>query len=497
MILIGITIIVLGLFLLPLAWRGRISARGQFCRKCKFDLAGLPIEAAGDKCPECGESVSTQSARRTILRRSSCIGLVASLILLLLGSGTLGFGIWGNTASIYAHLPDAIVVQGVKWGSTSALDEAVKRSANSPRFVNGYSDDLVDYALKVQADRSVAWDPRIGEILRIALVGGYLNPDQLNLYAINGWTHTLDLRDKVHAGEKFIQYMLASEGDRIGATGHAVTQFRYGARLIEYGVQGEEPVWRIDPKRRLGGKLYIGGENGSRGWMGSSLWNMDQYTTKIKVGDSIPIYIDLEIRLEDPDIEEPIVSKITRLERSVLVLDPSEPIVRQISNDEQAKHIAEAISVGPLHTMVNPTPPGPNHYNIIMKLSAMIDVIPASFSFKIYLQIGGEEVHIGELVREGPDEDPRGQYVQWGVSPNDSAGLEHALALHAIALEQGTIDVVFKTEPDAALKIPTIDQVVDTTIVFKDVPIKIVETPSEVNNPGWNENQVLGELVTD
>jgi len=497
MILIGIALFALGLLILPLAWRGRISARGQFCRKCRFDLAGSSMDAEGNKCPECGQPIYTQSARRTILRRSSKRGLIAALILTFLGSGSIAFGIWGNSASIYARLPDTIVVQGMQWGSSSALDEAVARSAISPRFVNNYSDDLVEYALKVQADQSQAWDPRLGQILIDSLQLGFMSPDQLRRYAINGWTHELTLRDRVHPGDDFIYYQLRTTGDRVYLTNFAATRYRYGARIIEYGVQGDDPVWVIDPRRAMGGRLLITSDPDRGTTLFSSLWKMNQYTTNAKIGESIPIYIDLEIRLESPDMDEPIVSEIVRLERSVVVVPDTEPIVELVTNPAHAVQIAKAITLGPLYTMEYPQAPGPNHSILMLKFLAFVDSIPDSFSFMFYLQIGDQEVPMGKLVRKGPDESPSGQSVQWGISPNDPEGLMKAMALHAIALESGQVDVILRTETVHALQHPTIDQVVDVTIEFNDVPIKIVETPQEVNNPLWDPVEITGRVKNE
>ena len=496
MIAIGICAVFVALFFGFLAWRGRIVERGQFCRKCKFDLAGSSMNE-GDRCPECGSAIHLESSRRTTLRRTYKPGVIVFTLTFLIGCGAIGFGIWGNPAAVYSSLPDAFVVQGVKWGSDAALDEATTRLTTSTAFAKHHHSDLINHALKIQADRSQPWDPRLGQILINALVANQFDQEQIESYALNGWVHTLDLRDKAYPGDQFIHYRLNSIGDRVGATGYAMTKFSMGAMIREYGVPGDEPVWSMEPGARIGARISISGGGGSPGtWSMSSLWQMDKYTSKTAVGDSIPIYIDLEVRLSNPN-DEPVVSKITRLERSVTIVDPSEPIVQMTENTQHAEQIAQAISIGPMYTMVSPTPPGPNHYNIIMKFAAYIDAIPTSFAFKVYVKIGDEEVHIGDLVREGPDEEPRGQYVQWGISPSDSEGLEEALGLHKVAIEHGTVDVIFRADPDEAIKIPTIDEVIDATIMFSEVPLMIVETPAEVNNPDWGEKQTKGTLVTE
>ncbi|MFK7759296.1 MAG: hypothetical protein AB8C13_05045 [Phycisphaerales bacterium] len=495
MMILGFIVLVLAVLIGLFALRGRVVQTGEFCRGCRFDLVGSPLDESS-KCPECGRSIHDPASRRTTLRRRSTLGLVASLTLFLAGTGSLGFGIWGNPAKFYAQLPDSAVVQGVQWGSSAALDEATSRLAISPKFAKKYHNDLINHALQVQADRLQPWDPRLGQILLDALMNGLFNQEQFDSYALNGWAHTLDLRDKVHAGESMIQYRLESSGDRVSAFGYTLTEYRYGARLIEYGVVDQSHIWKINRARRLGGRLYIGG-GGLGSTIASSLWGMDKHTTQTEIGDSIPIYIDLEIRLEHPDYEEPIVSKVIRLEQSVLVVSPDEPIVKLIKNADYTDQLVSAITLGPLHTMKEPTPSGPNHYNIILKQLAMIDAIPISVSFRVYYRIGDEEVHIGKLVREGPMEEPRGKYLQWGVNPKDPQVLEHALTLHEIALDQGKVDVIFRTDPGAALEIPAIDEVIYATIEFADVPIKIVEIPQEVNNPDWDEIRIVGELIAD
>ncbi len=46
----------------------QIAARGQICRECRFNLAGLDLESFDAKCPECGSEIHHEAARSPILR---------------------------------------------------------------------------------------------------------------------------------------------------------------------------------------------------------------------------------------------------------------------------------------------------------------------------------------------------------------------------------------------------------------------------------------------
>ncbi|MGV6814741.1 MAG: hypothetical protein ACWA5W_07025, partial [Phycisphaerales bacterium] len=110
MIVFGIILGAVGFILLIIALRGRVTHRGQFCKNCKFDLAGLKLESADAKCPECGSGIHDESARRSQLRRVSRIGVVISAIVLLVGTSGVIAGATGKTGSIIAAMPDPVVL---------------------------------------------------------------------------------------------------------------------------------------------------------------------------------------------------------------------------------------------------------------------------------------------------------------------------------------------------------------------------------------------------
>src|SRR3954468_17278791 len=70
--------------LLVYAWRGRLTDDQPLCRKCGFDLFGLPETSRC--CPECGAELSRKRATRVGHRRKRGPLLVLGTLLLLLGA---------------------------------------------------------------------------------------------------------------------------------------------------------------------------------------------------------------------------------------------------------------------------------------------------------------------------------------------------------------------------------------------------------------------------
>ena len=488
MLTLLILLLVLSLGLGIFGLRGRVAQRGVFCRRCRFDLAGIGLDDPGARCPECGHAVHDARDRRVLLRRRSRAAMVAGMLILVVALVGTGFVLSGNTAAVYARMPDRVVVGAARLGSDAALDEVMARLTKIPPISQTLREAVIEHALRVQEDRSKPWDPRLGQILLDEVTARGLSDEQMERYVLNGFRIEVYIRDRVHPGDDRIAYQIDTIGDRVGATRGGMTPYRFGARMTSFGVAGANPAYTVEPSELSGGgRLYVMSDDGTWSRLRTMMWGMGP-DTSVPVGTTLPVYLACEVRLDDPDREEPIFKKPIRFEQAVAVIDPDEPIVATIENAATAQAVCGAIEIGPLYTMEQPRAQAPNYYIPMIKFAVMSDPIPESFSFAVFLRVGDSEVEIGSYVEQGPWDSALGANVQWGIAPNDQAAFDAASEIHALIVQHGSADVILRTDPTHAIGYPKIGRVIDAELVFHDVPIKIVETPDEVSNPRINQD---------
>lgn len=167
MLPIGLILLLLALATGVLALRGRVVARGRFCRRCRFDLAGLTDPAT---CPECGRDLARPGSVRPRLRRASRLGLALAAVLLVAGISVTAVAATDNTARLFAALPDRVVLTLHALGADAAFTEIVTNRLMPPdRLPDAVWEALIEEALALQADESRAWDARHGEVLSVAM----------------------------------------------------------------------------------------------------------------------------------------------------------------------------------------------------------------------------------------------------------------------------------------------------------------------------------------
>src|SRR3954468_14250449 len=89
---VPLLLLLISLPLLYLGWRGRVVGSQPVCRKCGFDLTGLPVTSTN--CPECGSDLQMAHATRRghLVRRRGLLWSGAILLFMALVSGGL-FGV--------------------------------------------------------------------------------------------------------------------------------------------------------------------------------------------------------------------------------------------------------------------------------------------------------------------------------------------------------------------------------------------------------------------
>ena len=505
MIILGIVFILTALIFISFAWRGRVTARGQFCRKCKFDLAGSPIETVGDKCPECGQEIYTQSSRRISLRRSSRIGLVLSLGLLIIGIASSAVGITGSSAAIYALMPDGIIVHLTTIGSEGALDELGTRLTRVPPMSDPHINQLIAHALKVQADPLAPWDPIYGQLLSDAWISGRLSEIQVNQYLDHGLDIQYLIRERVRPGSRGIQFEARITPGRI----HAINGTESG-RSIKVGIMSSTIGDESARHYRSDSKPLVISHSGINIPKPGSNW---KYTNSLELkpieadcfsepGEELSVAVNIELSLAstsyriNPSEDDPLSRhyKTIIIDRTVKVLEVGEALIEVRENPTQLKALKEHYKISEVR-MLTELDPQRDSWTPVLGFSMMkAEGFADPLAFRVYLRVGdgveSQEVEIGKAVHEQTSGGGAfGTSITWVVDPENPEESKRAAELFALIQDRGKADVIFRSDPEIAEDNPTIDHILDATLTFPDVPIKQVENYGEIwmvlRDPQW------------
>lgn len=101
LLVLGISLLIVGLFLLAFWHRSRRAGDTPHCRKCDYNLTGLDLSVSKPpRCPECGvELVGRRVVRGDRVKRRAAFAGAA--IVLLLGLVLVGRGMWPRMSSLY------------------------------------------------------------------------------------------------------------------------------------------------------------------------------------------------------------------------------------------------------------------------------------------------------------------------------------------------------------------------------------------------------------
>jgi len=182
-----------GIILLILGWRGTRRGYQPHCRKCDFNLTGLPEET--ETCPECGANLLSSRAKVRGKRVRRRWLMVVALLPLLIGGGLL-FRI-AQEINYYPYAPNVLLI--------AMLDSDAARKEVATRISDGRLDgslaaSAATKALDVQGDPSKKWDDSWGKIIEQAAAAGLLMPEDIERYARQGGIIAIQVRPKVQVG---------------------------------------------------------------------------------------------------------------------------------------------------------------------------------------------------------------------------------------------------------------------------------------------------------
>lgn len=197
MVTLSVAITILAVLLLLLGLRGRVIARGCFCRACGFDLAG--IDPASDaRCPECGRLLARRKATRSVTRRRRGRLLALACVALLLAVAGFAASAPGVRPRLVARLPDAVLARLDRLHAADIRVEAIAR-LRDPASPHPGLRPLIDRATAgMERDPASARDL---EVIAAALVGRRLSPPDLQSLCEKMFKSEILVRDRVRPGD--------------------------------------------------------------------------------------------------------------------------------------------------------------------------------------------------------------------------------------------------------------------------------------------------------
>lgn len=223
-----------GVVLVLTARRGRRLDDHPTCRRCRFDLIGLP--EGSESCPECGAALDGPRAIRLGNRRMHRWRLATGLALLLLSLGVIGGTIAARVAryDIIRAMPAWVLLRQAP--STPDAVAELERRMGLGELSAPNARAAVDLAMARQKSPTASWSPTWGDLLDHAWNQGVLTPEERAQSLLDGIAFSLNVRKRVQQGGRLGMTLEASRA-RLGS----MTSVSF-KQSLEDGKIGDWPI---------------------------------------------------------------------------------------------------------------------------------------------------------------------------------------------------------------------------------------------------------------
>jgi hypothetical protein len=389
--------------------RGLLGYRAgshPLCRRCGFDLFGLPTGTT--ICNECGGSLVARHAvvighrhRRTL---SLLCGLGLIVPLLVIGISLM----WAQVkhVDLWTYAPDSFLLHEARSTNAGtrrkALAEATRR-LNQNQLNAQQIEQMVDTCLSYQADRTVAWDPLWGDWIESCQTAGKLTVEQWNRYLTQGMKDSFKfkLRPRIHSGDP-LAWVLQSDGRRAGNSSGLQLGFK-DIKIDWMTASGNVPQY-LD--RTFGWNSFGGG---NRVAFSSYLNNNPSLSVPMDVGTQrFVLHAIASVGPFANGKVQPTVSEKLELFASTGVVSEAQPTMDLVDRPDLAPAVRQSLNVQILPGTKQPTP--------VLRIT--VNNPPFGLSFDVFVRTNGVESRSGSIAC------PEGAVDrQWGVEvPGFSLG---------------------------------------------------------------------------
>jgi hypothetical protein len=204
-----------GMLLVRLGLRGKRIDDHPLCRRCGFDLYGLPDDATN--CSECGADLSVRNAVHIGNRRPRGSLTAVGALLLVVGMGGLAIVatvLWKG-ADVNAWKPVWLLARELGSDNVVQRDVAIKEldaRMTASTLTAKQAGILADRILAWQADPSRAWVDAWGEMLWKLRMAALLPDEKWHAFALNAFDVKLKARPILRRGDPLPYEVIIAPG---------------------------------------------------------------------------------------------------------------------------------------------------------------------------------------------------------------------------------------------------------------------------------------------
>jgi hypothetical protein len=472
MLTLAITLTMVGLALLALGIRGRITARGTFCRRCRFDLRGItppvpPVPSA--RCPECGRP---SDRPRTVLRRPSPALIVIASLMLTVGVVLIAGANPRVAARVAANSSDRTLLWLLRLHIPAAHDEARSRLSGTQTLhpvLAATLDEPLERVLTQGRDAPLN-DQRL---ILAALAGAQLTPLQAERLFEAAISVELAARVRAHPHQDSVPVGVRFRNNLINYFHQDFAMLSGGiAYSAEWGLDTGGPRDQTElfqPDDRVtfeqSSLQFVGGS--FVGTAGRSPFRSRRSVVP-PPGSEFPIIASAEVRLTSPRSTAPLAVWRTTIEQTVTIVDPSMPLVDTRRDDAAYQALLERLRL--TIVTVNRGQGTPEDPQVLFALVQHSESIPADASYRATLITQSTAIRSSEpfMLQRRPmaagvssQAHQAFQYVQ--QSPTDQTIQSF--------LEAGTADLWLIPDPASAYEDPFIETCLAGDLIFRSVRV--------------------------
>ncbi len=478
MMTISILCLALSVLIILFGMRGRVSARGLYCRACRFDLSGIAHDQPNAKCPECGRLLRFGKAPRQVVRRRMRLVVAFGIFGFLISGGYLAILLSGSAGKVYRVMPNGVVLNASIWGSEDALDVLMERIGNDDQSIDEPAwDQLIDHALIRLDAIEIDWNPHWGEILYVAACTDRMNVDELQKYIEQISTLSMSVKGRMLGGEDSVAVTLELRSHRASASTGGQLPYRYLLKLKQSGIDG----WVNEDNA----SFYTGFEGGlplsmstppAGGWSSTSVVaevGMTRDGELLEIDETARMVVETSLEVVSRDGGDALFSIDQRFTADIRVFDPDVELVGRISPSEPIDTLAERITLHPFKvTHPEEWDAQAGSPNSMISYHIELQDTPHPIAYTIYfLSANGEELQLDEIVAP-PSSGSHGLGRSAKPGADDP---EQAARIRRIAeemLEQGKATLILRVTPELANDVAGSGGMLDLDILVRDVGVE-------------------------
>jgi hypothetical protein len=456
-----------------LVWRGlrgRVVDDHPFCRRCGFDLFGLPD--ASTRCPECGSDLSAKAIRigRREVRGRALAGGIALIVPWTLLVAAIGVA-WFNGVDVNRYKP-------ISW-LTRQADAAAVGELSRRQMAGELSDDqfatVMNAALAAQADKGRPWLTGWGDMIERARINGKLSDERWQTYAKQAAPLKLVARPRVRVGDP-IPIEVRFDGARAANRSRLDIHLRVLRATIE-----DTRLGGLLPEDTSGGSVGKGLSGQPSGWVTKEVLRIPGADLARHVGKGRTVRAEVIGAVYDgqgsPGLDRQVCALDQVLTDTITVVPENEPTVELVRGDATMRdRLAQIIKVesntrGKLVTSSGPVLHVDRGSEARLRVRA--NSPPIGLAFRVILR--------DRRAREFP-------LNAIDFRPNVISSWFAATELDGF--DADVVDVVLRPSPVRAAETVELTRIWDEELVFPDVPVYWEEGVTRPTTlPAWRKRR--------